>query len=93
MTTEISWPSKQAQKGWWYAHFDGDWIGRQMELHPERPPVLLVAGIDDMEMCELALHETGLTRKRGAEILDHEFEKEWVKNGGQPYIQPNRITK
>ena len=89
----ITSPSKQAQKGWWYAHFDGDWIGRQMELHPERPPVLLVAGVDDMEMCELALHETGLTRKRGAEILDHEFEKEWVKNGGQPYIQPNRISK
>jgi myosin-6 len=91
--TSISSPSKQAQKGWWYAHFDGDWIGRQMELHPERKPVLLVAGVDDMEMCELALHETGLTRKRGAEILDHEFEKEWVKNGGQPYIRPNRISK
>merc|ERR1712223_242108 len=91
--TSISSPSKQAQKGWWYAHFDGDWIGRQMELHPERKPVLLVAGVDDMEMCELALHETGLTRKRGAEILDHEFEKEWVKNGGQPYIRPNRSNK
>jgi myosin-6 len=89
----ITSPSKQAQKGWWYAHFDGDWIGRQMELHPERKPVLLVAGVDDMEMCELALHETGLTRKRGAEILDHEFEKEWIKNGGQPYIRPNRVGK
>ena len=21
-------------RGWWYAHFDGDWIARQMELHP-----------------------------------------------------------
>ena len=89
----ITSPSKQAQKGWWYAHFDGDWIGRQMELHPERKPVLLVAGVDDMEMCELALHETGLTRKRGAEILDHEFEKEWLKNGGQAYIRPNRVGK
>ena len=89
----ITSPSKQAQKGWWYAHFDGDWIGRQMELHPERKPVLLVAGVDDMEMCELALHETGLTRKRGAEILEHEFEKEWIKNGGQPYVRPNRIGK
>lgn len=89
----ITSPSKQAQKGWWYAHFDGDWIGRQMELHPERKPVLLVAGVDDMEMCELALHETGLTRKRGAEILDHEFEKEWIKNCGQPYIRPSRVGK
>jgi hypothetical protein len=38
-------------------------------------------------MCELALHETGLTRKRGAEILDYEFEREWQKHGGQPYVK------
>jgi len=72
-------------KGWWYAHFDGDWIARQMELHPDKPPILLVAGRDDMQMCELNLEETGLTRKRGAEILDIEFEKEWTKHNGQPY--------
>ena len=35
---------KGAKKGWWFAHFDGQWIARQMELHPEKPPVLLVAG-------------------------------------------------
>ncbi len=34
----------EAKTGWWYAHFDGQWIGRQMELHPEKVPVLLVAG-------------------------------------------------
>jgi myosin-6 len=39
------------------------------------------------QMCELAVHETGLTRKRGAEILDYEFEREWQKNGGKPYIK------
>ncbi|XP_076028705.1 myosin heavy chain 95F jaguar isoform X2 [Oratosquilla oratoria] len=76
---------QQQQKGWWYAHFDGDWIARQMELHPEKPAILLVSGQDDMQMCELSLEETGLTRKRGAEILDHEFEKEWVRHGGGPY--------
>lgn len=32
------------KKGWWYAHFDGPWIARQMELHPDKQPVLLVAG-------------------------------------------------
>ena len=31
-------------QGWWYAHFDGSYIARQMELHPNQPPVLLVAG-------------------------------------------------
>ena len=38
-------------------------------------------------MCELALHETGLTRKKGAEILESEFEREWQKNGGKQYIK------
>lgn len=80
-------------KGWWFAHFDGDWIGRQMELHPGRDPVLLVAGKDDMQMCELSLDDTGLTRKRGAEILEHEFEKEWNKNGGGEYIRSNERKK
>ena len=75
------------KRGWWYAHFDGQWIARQMELHPDKPPVLLVAGKDDMEMCELSLEETGLSRKRGAEILPREFEEEWSKNGGQPYVR------
>ena len=61
-----------AKRGWWYAHFDGQYVARQMELHPDKAPILLVAGIDDMQMCELSLDETGLTRKRGAEILEHE---------------------
>lgn len=46
-------------------------------------------------MCELSLDETGLTRKRGAEIVDSEFEKEWRRYGGQPYLRPgdpNRST-
>ncbi|XP_045354774.1 unconventional myosin-VI isoform X4 [Leopardus geoffroyi] len=77
------------KKGWWYAHFDGPWIARQMELHPDKPPILLVAGVwkDDMEMCELNLEETGLTRKRGAEILPRQFEEIWERCGGIQYLQ------
>lgn len=76
-----------------------------MEVHADKPPILLVAGkfimlspfssyykykpyflgIDDMQMCELSLEETGLTRKRGAEILEHEFNREWERNNGKPY--------
>jgi myosin-6 len=74
------------KKGWWFAHFDGQWIARQMELHPDKAPVLLVCGRDDMEMCELNLEETGLSRKRGAEILPREFEEEWKRCGGEPYV-------
>lgn len=41
-----------------------------------------------MQMCELSLDETGLTRKRGAEVLEHEFNREWEKYGGKPYVAP-----
>ncbi|MCJ8749990.1 hypothetical protein PDJAM_G00193930 [Pangasius djambal] len=75
------------KKGWWYAHFDGPWIARQMELHPDKHPILLVAGKDDMEMCELNLEETGLTRKRGAEILARQFEEIWERCGGIQYLR------
>ncbi|CAG0921150.1 unnamed protein product [Notodromas monacha] len=77
------------RKGWWYAHFDGPYVARQMELHDHRSPVLLLAGKDDVHMCELTLEETGLTRKKGAEILEEEFEKEWRNHGGLPYTRPS----
>lgn len=128
------------KKGWWYAHFDGPWIARQMELHPDKRPIVLVAGEsaafaflhilgtaslkknpiyfwvisgiqisliftvkssagkplpsflhhsgkDDMEMCELSLEETGLTRKRGAEILPRQFEEIWERCDGIQYLK------
>ncbi|XP_074517776.1 myosin VIb isoform X2 [Sebastes fasciatus] len=75
------------KKGWWYAHFDGPWIARQMELHPDKQPIVLVAGKDDMEMCELSLEETGLTRKRGAEVLPRQFEEIWERCDGIQYLK------
>ncbi|KAG1927316.1 unconventional myosin-VI [Pimephales promelas] len=44
-------------------------------------------GKDDMEMCELSLEETGLTRKRGAEILPRQFEEIWERCGGVQYLR------
>ena len=35
-----------------------------------------------MQMCELSLDETGLKEKKGAEVLENEFDEEWNKNGG-----------
>lgn len=75
------------QRGWWFAHFDGQWIARQLELHPDREPILLIAGQHDIDMCELSLQETRLTSKRGAEILPQEFEEEWTKHGGKAYTR------
>lgn len=42
----------QNKRGWWYAHFDGQYVARQMELHPEKPPVLLVAGLFQSKLIE-----------------------------------------
>ena len=50
-------------------------------MHPNGV-LLLVAGRDDMDMCELSLRETGLTQRRGAEISRQEFEVEWKRHGG-----------
>lgn len=67
--------------GWWYAHFDGEWIARQLEIHANGV-LLLVSGKDDMDMCELSLTQTGLVRRSGAEIDRKEFDSEWTKQGG-----------
>ncbi|KAK7108574.1 unconventional myosin-VI-like isoform X2 [Littorina saxatilis] len=75
--------------GMWFAHFDGKWIARQMEVYPDKPAVILVSGVDDMQMCELSVEETGLTRRRGAEILENEFEEEWQKFKGAEYLKKN----
>ncbi|XP_046405363.1 myosin heavy chain 95F isoform X2 [Ischnura elegans] len=80
-------------RGWWYAHFHGQYVARQMELHPNKPAILLVAGIDDMQMCELSLDETGLTRKRGAEILEHEFNQHWEAHSGKPFVSRDSRIK
>ncbi|XP_077973488.1 unconventional myosin-VI-like [Styela clava] len=74
------------KKGWWFVHFDGPYIARQMELHPDTVPLLLVAGKDDIRICELTLEETGLAKKKGAEILQHEFEQVWASSGGREYL-------
>ncbi|XP_065316366.1 unconventional myosin-VI-like isoform X2 [Gordionus sp. m RMFG-2023] len=68
--------------GWWYAHFYGNWVARQMEIFDSKDPILLSAGKDDMQMCELSLKETGLLNTLGAEIKSHEFDSLWTKLGG-----------
>ena len=64
-----------------YAHFDGEWVARQLEIHPNGV-LLLIAGRDDLDMCELSLSQCGLTRRQGAEITRNEFEAEWQRYGG-----------
>ncbi|CAI2349946.1 unnamed protein product [Caenorhabditis sp. 36 PRJEB53466] len=70
------------QNGMWYAHFNGQYIQRQLTLRPSQMPQLLVAGRDDLKMCEVSLDETGLLRKKGAEITANEFEAQWLHYGG-----------
>uniref|UniRef100_A0A8R1DKC1 Myosin motor domain-containing protein n=1 Tax=Caenorhabditis japonica TaxID=281687 RepID=A0A8R1DKC1_CAEJA len=72
-----------AQSGMWYAHFAGRYCERQISLRPFLMPQLLVAGKDDLNMCELPLEQTGLLRKKGAEISEQEFESQWLHYGGK----------
>ncbi len=37
----------EKKHGHWFAHFDGEWIARQMENSPGKSPVLFVAGTFD----------------------------------------------
>ncbi|KAL5263852.1 hypothetical protein ACHWQZ_G005059 [Mnemiopsis leidyi] len=73
-------------RGWWYAHFYGKWIVRQLEIHPEKAPLCLIAGRDDLKMCELQLDETGLTKRKGSEITMKEFDDLWACCGGGTYV-------
>ena len=65
-------------RGWWYAHFEGQYIARQLELHSGEEPLLLLAGKNQFEICELTLEETGLTHKEGVEVLYQKFELLWT---------------
>lgn len=38
-------------KGWWYAHFDGQWIARQIDMLPGKKPIVLVAGYPLANSC------------------------------------------
>merc|ERR1712183_412854 len=84
---------QQQKRGWWFAHFDGKFIARQMELHPGKPALLLVAGKDDMQLCELSLQATGLTHKKGAEILPDVFEQAWNANNGKRFLYEAILKK
>ncbi|XP_066921977.1 unconventional myosin-VI-like [Clytia hemisphaerica] len=70
------------KSGWWYAHFDGNYIARQLEIHPNGA-LLLLAGKNDEEICELSLTETRLESRSGAEITVDEFNDVWTSYGGK----------
>ncbi|KAK0424459.1 hypothetical protein QR680_008675 [Steinernema hermaphroditum] len=82
---KVPYTSAGGATGYWYAHFSGQYVVRQMEIQPSGYPLLLIAGKDDEKMCAVTLDESGLTRKKGAEILEHEFNSIWVGYGGFPF--------
>ena len=60
-----------------------------MEIHPNKEAVLLVAGVDYTNMFELSLDDPRLPSKKGPEILESNFEQEWLKHGGRKYLESN----
>ncbi|VDK54182.1 unnamed protein product [Anisakis simplex] len=85
--------SDRCQTGVWYAHFDGPWVARQIEIYPNKKPRLLISGRDDMEMFEKSLDQTQLTRTKGAEILADEFNALWNSHGGPTYLSGTASSK
>lgn len=65
----------------------GQEYGVSFLTHGVHAFLFLCVGADDLKICELSLDETGLTRKKAAEILENEFEQEWAKHGGNQYTQ------
>lgn len=63
------------KKGWWYAHFDGPWIARQMELHPDKQPIVLVAGESAGLVFFPNNHVNGLTKTPTVHQHFHECKK------------------
>ncbi|CAI4222429.1 unnamed protein product [Auanema sp. JU1783] len=80
----IDSPASNGQRGVWYSHFDGQYICRQIIQYPSSDPILLIAGKDDVHMCDRPLDQTDLTRRKGAEIPPGEFENVWAHFGGKP---------
>ena len=70
-------PAGCTKKGWWYGHFVGDTLVRQLELSRERAPLLISLGQPGLSA------QKGLAREN--EITGGEFDQEWVKYGGRPY--------
>ncbi|CAD6190954.1 unnamed protein product [Caenorhabditis auriculariae] len=81
-----------APSGIWFAHFNGQWIQRQISVKPGSKPALLIAGKDDLLMCELPLDQTGLQRRKGAEISATDFETIWAHYGGKPLPKNFRVV-
>ena len=84
-----------AELGWWYAHFDGEYVKRQMDKHPNKQPVLLIRGRHDLQMCPDTLEKTGLSGRKEAEIFPDQFEAVWDKCGGKKlsdWTPPSRIS-
>jgi myosin-6 len=70
---------KDRVKGTWYAHFSNQKVKRQLEVHPQQKPVVLVVEKNASEMCDLSLKESGLVEKPNAEIPRSVFEEAWEK--------------
>uniref|UniRef100_A0A7E4VJX7 Myosin motor domain-containing protein n=1 Tax=Panagrellus redivivus TaxID=6233 RepID=A0A7E4VJX7_PANRE len=71
-------PGGVPEKGYWYTHFKGEFIVREMQLKSDSAPVLLVAGRDDIRMTQCMLSETGLTKNQ-CEIRESDFEALWIR--------------
>ncbi|TKR77185.1 hypothetical protein L596_018202 [Steinernema carpocapsae] len=63
--------------GYWFGHFAGQFLSRQLEIPPKGSMIRMKADKDYDKMENILLEESGLTRRKGAEILETEFNLVW----------------
>ena len=84
-----------SRKGFWYAHFDGPWIARQMEIYPEKQPLLLVAGTSSYFLKQK--HETWqpfeFSKKFSKKVLKKIFKKSFKKKFFSKIFSKNIFSK
>lgn len=72
------------ESGFWFSHFIGERIIREMIFKPKISPQLFLIGKDDAQMIRQPLSETGLCYAN-CDIQQHEFEAAWLRFKGNPF--------
>lgn len=76
-------PGALPEAGFWYTHFEGEFLIREILFKAKETPILLISGKDDINMTHRLLSETDLL-KNNCEIKKNEFEAAWIRFGGSP---------
>uniref|UniRef100_A0A158Q7T3 Myosin motor domain-containing protein n=1 Tax=Elaeophora elaphi TaxID=1147741 RepID=A0A158Q7T3_9BILA len=76
----------------WYGHFRNGFIFRQIEISPNKSPILNIAGQKDKNMCKLPLNKVAISKRKNVEINATRFNRIWTGNGGSSQFYVSEIV-